>query len=74
MNKPERQMLEKVWEAEVNGALSSHGIHLFQTKSKVAEKLAREGLLNFTSTTFKGVKILGYELTHLGRITYCSYL
>lgn len=71
MNKTELQLLEKVWEAEINGALSS-GIHLFQTKSKLAAKLADEGYLNFTHTKFQGVKITGYELTHLGRLTYCA--
>lgn len=72
MNKPELQLLGKVWEAEVNAALSSNGIHVFQTKSKVAEKLAQEGLIELATVNFKGVKILGYQLTHLGRFTYCS--
>lgn len=71
MTKSERTILEKAFEVEVNGALSTHGIHLFQTKSKVAAKLAEEGYLTFSSTNFRGVKISGYELTHLGRLTYC---
>jgi len=72
MTKPELRLLEKAFEAEVNGALSAHGIHLLQTKSKVAVKLAEEGYLHFTQTTFHGVTVSGYELTHLGRITYCA--
>lgn len=72
MTKAELAILEKAYEAEIDGALSSHGIHLFQTKSKVAAKLAAEGYLTFTYTMFQGVKISGYELTHLGRLTYCA--
>lgn len=72
MKKFELQLLEKVWEAEVNAAFSATGIHLFQTKSKVAQKLADEGYLNFTSIKFQGITISGYELTHAGRLTYCA--
>jgi hypothetical protein len=72
MKKSELKILEKVWEAEINSAFCAHGIHLLQTKSKVAQKLAKEGFLNFSSVTFKGVVISGYELTHLGRLTYCA--
>lgn len=72
MKKTELQILEKAFEAEVSAALSGHGIHLFQTKSKVAKKLAEEGYLHFTEIDFQGMTISGYELTHLGRLTYCS--
>lgn len=72
MKKAELQILGKAFEAEVSAAFSAHGIHLFQTKSKIAQKLAEEGFLRFTNTKFSGVVISGYELTHAGRMTYCA--
>lgn len=72
MKKTELAILERVFEAEVRGALSRNGIHLFQTKSKLAKKLADEGYLIFTEMNFQGMTISGYELTHLGRLTYCN--
>jgi hypothetical protein len=72
MKKTELAILEKAYAAEVDAAFSTHGIHLLQTKSKVAAMLAEEGYLHFTSMKFQGVTISGYELTHLGRITYCA--
>jgi hypothetical protein len=71
MNKSELKMLEKVFEAEVAAVFSAHGIHLFQTKSKLAEKLTKEGFLNFCQINFSGLRISGYELTHAGRLAYC---
>lgn len=72
MKKTELAILEKAFNAEINGAFCAHGIHLFQTKSKVAKKLWEEGYLNFTHTKLQGMIISGYELTHLGRLTYCT--
>lgn len=72
MTKPELAMLEKAFTAEVKAAFSATGIHLFQTKSKVAKKLMNEGYLRFTYTMWHGVKIEGYELTHAGRLAYCA--
>lgn len=72
MKKTELAILEKAFNAEINAALCAHGIHLFQTKSKVAKKLMEEGYLRFAHTEFQGMTISGYELTHLGRLTYCS--
>jgi hypothetical protein len=72
MKKSELKILEKVFEAEVQAAFSTHGIHLFQTKSKVAAKLAEEGFLNFCQINFSGLRVSGYELTHAGRLAYCS--
>lgn len=72
MKKQELAILERAFEAEVNGALCAHGIHLLQTKSKVAKRLMEEGYLNFTSLKFQGMTISGYELTHAGRLTYCA--
>lgn len=72
MTKPELAMLEKVFTAEVKAAFSATGIHLFQTRSKVAKKLAEEGYLRFTETKWGGMTITGYELTHAGRLAYCA--
>lgn len=72
MKKTELQILEKAFEAEVHGALSAHKIHLLQTKSKLAKKLVAEGYLREAQTKYLGLTFSGYELTHLGRITYCT--
>lgn len=72
MNKKELQILEKAFEAEIKGALCAHGIHLLQTKSKVAVKLVEEGYLRPAQVKFQGVTISGYELTQLGRLAYCA--
>jgi hypothetical protein len=74
MNKQELDILGKAFECEVNGALSgSTGI--FQSKSKVAEKLCIDGYLIKSERQAKGVLpmiIRGYELTHAGRFVYCN--
>ena len=66
MTKAEMQMLEKVWLAEVENRLP------FQTKSKVAQKLVDDGMLQPDVTTISGIKIEGFALTHAGRFTYCN--
>lgn len=74
MKKAEMNILECVFDAEVKGALSG-GVHLFQTRSKAAEKLVSDGLISKAKTTLGGrfpVTIEGYELTELGRLTYCT--
>lgn len=72
MNKRELAILEKVFEAEIDtGRLT----HLFQTKSKIAEKLVDDGMLNKRSHVIGGrfpVTIEGYELTNAGRFMYCD--
>lgn len=73
MTKPELQFLERVFEAEIEGALSG-GLRLFQSKLKVAKKLTDEGYLVEVETVLGGrlpIKIKGYELTELGRLAYC---
>jgi len=74
MNKRELDLLEKVFAAEIDGAMKGYlGIH--QTKSKLAEKLWKEGYLIKRTTKLKGwppVTIEGYRLSLLGNATYCT--
>lgn len=44
MNKRELNLLEKAFEAELNTSMGG-GLGIFQTKSKLAEKLVEDGLL-----------------------------
>jgi hypothetical protein len=74
MKKREMELLEKAYVAEVNSALSKSGIHLIQTKSKLAEKLVNDGLLRKASIRMRGAlpcTVDGYELTESGRMAYC---
>jgi hypothetical protein len=70
MNKRELAILEKAFLAEINGMLP------FQTNSKIAAKLANEGMLIPMETTFGrgtfAVVCKGYQLSHAGRFAYCS--
>lgn len=74
MNKRELNLLERVFESEITAALTRSGLHLYQTRSKIAKKLERDGLLCERRTLLPGrfpVEVVGYELTHAGRIAYC---
>lgn len=76
MNKRELALLEKAFSAEIDSAFNKGGIHLLQTKAKkLAEKLVNEGYLEKRTLQRKAgvltMTITGYELTHLGRLTYC---
>jgi hypothetical protein len=73
MRKRELDLLGKAFNAEIDSAINK-GIGLFQTKSKLAEKLENDGLLKKETIILDGkfpVKIEGYSLTHAGRMTYC---
>jgi len=72
MTKPELKILERVFEAEVNCALTGGITHLCRIKSKLAVKLTEEGCLRLSKTVWRGVTIEGYELTELGRLLYCT--
>jgi hypothetical protein len=75
MNKKSLKLLEQVFLCEINSALSKDGIGLFQTKNKLADQLVSEGYLERKTVLLPGrfpVSISGYELTHLGRFTYCA--
>lgn len=75
MTKPELAFLERLFSAEIESALSKHGLPpLVQSKSKVATKLAADGLIREKTVTLGGrfaVTITGWELTALGHMTYC---
>jgi hypothetical protein len=73
VNKRELELLEKFFEKEIEGALNHH-LRLYQTKSKLAAKLVDGGYLCEREYVLGGrfpVKVRGYELTELGRVTYC---
>lgn len=74
MTRAELDLLERAFESEIEGALTG-GLHLIQSKSKVAKKLVADGLLANVSVKMRGrfpVTFSGYELTHAGRIAYCA--
>lgn len=66
MNKKQLKVLEEAFWAEVEDRVP------YQTKSKVAEKLAEEGFLQMLVIEDRRLTITGYQLTHAGRIVYCS--
>ena len=73
MNRKELDLLEKVYCREIDGAINKHP-GLFQTKSRLAQKLEDEGYLVKVTTVLCGrfpVTVEGYRLTLLGNFTYC---
>lgn len=73
MTKAELELLEKVFAAEVYAAFTN-GMHLVQTRCKVARKLEADGLLREKEIVVGGwppITVKGYELTHAGRMAYC---
>ena len=73
MHKKSLQLLEKAFSAEVNAALSG-GLHLIQSRTKLAAELVADGLLVEKTISLGGrfpVEVKGLELTELGRLTYC---
>ena len=73
MNTKEMRLLEKAFDAEVHAALSG-GMHLIQSRTKLAEKMVADGMLAEKSIAIGGrfpVEVKGLELTELGRMTYC---
>lgn len=77
MNKREIALLENVYSAEIEAAMKG-GVYCYQTKSKLAEKLAEEGYLKKvefkTSDRFGVITFKGYQLTAAGNLAYCSSL
>ncbi len=72
MNKKELAILEKAYEAEIDGALRGYE-GILQTKSKAAKKLADEGYLEEVTIRLGGqfpVVSVGYRLTIFGNLTY----
>lgn len=63
--------LERVFEAEIEGRLP------FQSKAKIYDKLHEEGMVEpmtrkLGSDHFGPIVISGWQLTHLGRLFYCT--
>ena len=73
MDKKSFSILEKAYEAEIDGAMSG-GFGILQTKSKIAKKLEDDGYLVKVSYVIGGhfpVMVTGYRLTMLGNMTCC---
>lgn len=70
MTKAEMNALEKVFAAEIDGRLP------FQSKAKIYQYLCKDGYLEPMDRKFGhdrfSVTVSGYQLTHLGRLTYCA--
>lgn len=68
--KAELNALEKVFAAEIEGRLP------FQSKAKIFHQLCEDGLLQPMDRRFGDrfgiVTISGYQLTHAGRLAYCT--
>lgn len=74
MKKSELDLLEKVLDQEIDGAINRHA-GIYQTKSKIAKKLENEGFLIKVKIVLGGsfpVTIEGYRLTLLGNFAYCT--
>jgi len=74
MDKERLALLAKAYDAEINAALSRSPLWLMQTKSKLATKMVKEGLLSKCEVTVHGIHYEGYELTHAGRMMFCMEL
>lgn len=69
--KAELNALERLFAAEINGRLP------FQSKAKIFQQLSDEGLVqpmerHFHGDRFGAIKVAGWQLTHAGRMLYCS--
>jgi hypothetical protein len=70
-NKTTLNALERVFAAEINGHLP------FQSRAKIFRQLCEEGLLepmtrNFGQDRLGAIAVSGYQLSHAGRLLYCS--
>lgn len=71
MNKQDLKMLERIFEAEINGRLP------FQSKSKHMAQLHEDGLVepmtrSFGRDRFGAVEVTGWILTLAGHFAYCD--
>ncbi len=71
MDKKRLGLLEKAYAAEVNSARQGNQLHFMQTKAALAETMVEEGLLAKCKVQISGATVEGYELTHVGRMSYC---
>lgn len=63
--------LEKVFAAEINDRLP------LQSRAKIFHRLSDEGLVapmerSFGAGRFGAITVTGWQLTHAGRLLYCS--
>jgi CTP-dependent riboflavin kinase len=76
ITKAELNMLEKMFAAEIEHAISKSKLsHIFQSKSKLLEKLEGKGLVARHEFNLGGnlpMTIKGWLLTHSGRFTFCA--
>ena len=65
--------LEKAFAQEISAAVGD-GAHprCIQNKGKSIQALVEAGMLSPVVEVWKGIRLHGYELTHLGRMTYCG--
>lgn len=70
MNKRELDLLERAFSAEIEAAMTGRP-HVIQPRGKLPTKLADEGYLEAAEVVWSGVRIKGFQLTSLGRMTYC---
>ena len=77
MTRAELKMLERLYAAEIEGALG-HSFGIVQSKSMVLPKLEAEGLARRVERTvsvdrFGPVTVKGWELTLSGNLAYCMH-
>lgn len=67
MRSDELKALGNVWAAEIDGRLP------FQSKAAIYKRLADEDLIAPMEVRMGVVTVRGWELTHAGRLLYCSH-
>lgn len=77
MTKAELKMLEKLFAAEIDAAVSGNSLlSVVQSKSKLLPKLEAEGYVRrvrreLKADRFGPIVIEGWELTYAGNAAYC---
>lgn len=74
MKKAEFSLLEKVYAAEVDSALTGRP-DVVQARGKVAQALEEQGMIQRATRELGGrlpMTVDGFVLTDLGRLTYCT--
>jgi len=77
MNKAELMMLEKLFAAEIDAALSGDDLRgIVQSKSKLLPKLQDQGLVKrvrheLKHDRFGAITVEGWQLTLAGNAAYC---
>lgn len=70
-NKVIIRALEKVFAAEIEGRLP------FQSRARIYQRMNDDGLVEpmerrFSGDRFGSITVTGWQLTHLGRLLYCT--